>query len=94
VVAEGWCGRQEEGAGPVRGMGRGLAGERSTEKVLGQDCGGGSARRGVEAGAPLIRNRTCQNILGDMDTARELSLNRLSYIGNLATSSYITKISW
>jgi hypothetical protein len=48
----------------------------------------------VEAGAPLIRNRTCQNILGDMDTARELSLNRLSYIGNLATSSYITKISW
>jgi hypothetical protein len=38
--AEGWCERQkEEGASPVRGMGRGLAGEgeRSIEKDLGQD---------------------------------------------------------
>jgi|UniRef100_A0A804PYY4 hypothetical protein len=43
VLAEGWCGRQKEkGADLVRGMGRGLAseGERSIEKVLGQDCGG------------------------------------------------------
>jgi hypothetical protein len=44
VGAEGWCERQkEEGASPVRGMGRGLAGEgeRSIEKDLRQD------RRGV-----------------------------------------------
>lgn len=42
----------------------------------------GSAQQGVEAGAPLIRNRTRRNILGDVDIARELGLNRLSYIGN------------
>lgn len=40
----------------------------------------GSAQRGVEAGAPLIRNRTCRNILDDVVIARELGLNRLSYI--------------
>lgn len=49
VLAKGWCGRQKEkGVDPVQGMGHGLVseGERSIEKVLGQDCGGGVLNKG------------------------------------------------
>jgi hypothetical protein len=76
-AAEGGRGqpRTRDGSRP-RGRGREKHREGSGARLK------GSARRGVEAGAPLIRNRTRRNIMGDVDTARELGLNRLSYIGN------------